>query len=101
MTPVIYTRHPNAATLDSSLMAINLTIEGKDDKRQKFAPVGSRIVNSSWDGNVVEDVAVNFLAHHMEKASQASGTGHVCPVTADHRNTPSCDSARCDLCFRF
>jgi hypothetical protein len=97
---VTYTRHPNARALDLDLMVVNFTVEGDVDPRRKLAPSGSRIVNSSWDGNIVSDVSVNFLEHHVEKTNAPKGTGHICPVTVDHLVTPSCDSARCDLCFR-
>lgn len=100
VTPVIYARHPNAGSLDSTLLVLNFTIEGADDERRRYAPPGSRLVNSSWNGELAEDAAVNFLEHHVEKTVVAIGKGHVCPVTADHHAKPSCDSAKCDLCFR-
>ena len=35
------------------------------------------------------------------KSIDPVGAGNVCPVTVSHRVTPSCDSAICDLCFRW
>ena len=96
---VIYTRHPKAKLLDSNLLVINFTLEGAGDVRQKFAPTGARIVNSSWDGEINEKADVNFLEHHVEKSAIGIGTGSICPVTANHKVTPSCDSALCQKCF--
>jgi hypothetical protein len=97
---VIYTRHPRADRLDTSLLHVNFTLEGVDDTRRRFVPQGARIVNSAWDGRLDAAAAVNFLEHHVEKKASAVGDGHVCPVTANHDVIKSCDSARCDLCFR-
>ena len=96
---VIYTRHPDAKLLDSNFLVINFTLEGAGDVRQKFAPSGARIVNSSWDGEINEKAEVNFLEHHVEKSTNAKGAGSICPVTAHHKITPSCDSALCQKCF--
>ena len=60
---------------------------------------GARIVNSAWDGEVYVGAEVNFLEHHVEKAAVSKGDGSICPVTANHKQTPSCDLARCQKCF--
>jgi hypothetical protein len=96
---VIYTRHPGARELDNKLMVINFTLEGDEDPRSAWVPPNSRIVASAWDGNLSSVAEVNFLEHHVEKVQIPLGLGNVCPVTVNHRETPSCDSARCDLCF--
>jgi hypothetical protein len=97
---VVYTRHPKCSSLDPALFRINFTIDSADDKRRRFAPAYARVVSSAWDGDVSPEADVSFLEHHVEKGSSRRGTGFVCPVTADHSSTPSCDSAKCDVCFR-
>ena len=99
VVPVIYTRHQRAVELDTNLFIVNFTIEGERDKRLKYAPSLSRLVSSSWDGRLTSIAEVNFLEHHVEKSATASGKGKLCPVTVDHSLMPSCDSAKCDLCF--
>jgi hypothetical protein len=96
---VVYTRHPKAALLNLDLFVVNFTLEGTADVRSKYIPKGARVVNSSWDGLVNENAEVNFLEHHVEKSSASKGNGSICPVTANHKNTPSCDSAGCQKCF--
>lgn len=96
---VIYTRHPKATLLDTNLLVVNFTLEGAEDVRKKLVPSGARIVNSAWDGKINESAEVNFLEHHVEKSSIAKGAGSICPVTAHHKLTPSCDIARCEKCF--
>lgn len=96
---IIYTRHPKAKLLDTNLLVVNFTLEGAKDIRKRFTPNGARIVNSSWDGNINEAAEINFLEHHVEKSTVAKGTGSICPVTANHKVTPTCDSALCQKCF--
>lgn len=96
---VIYTRHPKAKLLDTNLLVVNFTLEGAGDVRAKLAPAGSRIVNSAWDGDLNKSAEINFLEHHVEKSTIAKGAGSICPVTANLRKTPSCDSAFCQKCF--
>jgi hypothetical protein len=96
---VIYTRHPEAKHLDPATFVVNFTVEGAHDKRIKFRPAGSRLVSSSWDGHIFQEADVNFLEHHVEKSSTSSARGSVCPVTVNHKSTPTCDSARCERCF--
>ena len=96
---VIYTRHPQAIRLDSASFVVNFTVDGADDKRAAFIPRGSRVVSSSWDGTIHTDADVNFLEHHVEKTATMNGVGRICPVTMDHKITPTCDSARCEKCF--
>jgi hypothetical protein len=96
---VIYTRHPKAKLLDTNLLVVNFTLEGAGDVRVKFVPSGARIVNSAWDGDINEAAEINFLEHHVEKSTRAKGAGSICPVTANHKLTPSCDSALCQKCF--
>jgi hypothetical protein len=96
---VIYTRHPDANKIDSSVFVVNFTVEGSSDKRIEFMPRGSRLVCSSWDGEIFDRAEVNFLEHHVDKFSTPTGYGGICPVTVDHKATPTCDSARCYKCF--
>lgn len=96
---VIYTRHPQAKLLDTNLLVVNFTLEGVGDVRMKLVPLGARIVNSAWDGEINKVAEVNFLEHHVEKSTIPKGAGSICPVTANHRVTPSCDSALCQKCF--
>jgi hypothetical protein len=96
---VIYTRHPKAHLLDTELLVVNFTLEGAEDPRKRYIPTGSRIVNSAWNGQVYDGAEVNFLEHHVEKAAISQGLGSICPVTANHKRTPSCDLARCQKCF--
>jgi hypothetical protein len=97
---IVYTRHPRAAELDPELLRVNFTLDSANDVRRRSAPSFARLVSSAWDGQVTADVAINFLEHHVEKNVAAIGTGFVCPVTVHHSDTPTCDSARCDRCFR-
>jgi hypothetical protein len=96
---IIYSRHANAARLDPATFIVNFTVDGATDPRLRFRPAGARLVSSSWDGQVLPDADVNFLEHHVEKATAPMRSGNCCPVTLDHANTPSCDSAHCDRCF--
>lgn len=96
---VIYTRHPKAARLSVEHFVVNFTVEGPKDKRIALQPPNSRLVSSSWDGSIFPTAHVNFLEHHVEKSSFSVGRGSVCPVTANHKATPTCDSARCERCF--
>jgi hypothetical protein len=98
---VIYTRHPSARELDSNSLVINFTLESDQDPRRAWIPRESRIVASAWNGELCSIAAVNFLEHHVEKVRVPSGQGVVCPVTVNHGSMPSCDSANCDLCFRW
>lgn len=96
---VIYTRHQDSKHLDEQLFAINFTIDHDLDPRRQHAPRSARLVSSAWDGKVSSHASINFLEHHVEKGSKASGEGVVCPVTASHKEKPSCDIARCEACF--
>lgn len=96
---VIYTRHPDVADLDDRLFIINFTVDGVADARAKFLPPKTRLVSSSWNGEIHPEAIVNFLEHHVEKISKPVGKGRVCPVTENHKKTPTCDSANCDICF--
>ena len=96
---IIYTRHPEARRLVASKFRVNFTLDGPSDPRSSFAPAHARLVSSAWDGITSEHVSVNFLEHHVEKHAAAAGGGFVCPVTSHHDETPSCDTARCHVCF--
>ena len=96
---VIYTRHPDAASLDAALFVVNFTVDGINDKRVEFLPANARLVSSSWDGKLFPEAVVNFLEHHVEKSSKSLGSGVACPVTENHKEMPTCDSARCERCF--
>lgn len=97
---VVYTRHPDAKHFDPKLFRVNFTLDQVDDNRRNLAPSFARLVSSAWDGRVSNEVDVNFLEHHVEKAAALKGKGFACPVTIDHLNKPSCDLAKCDICFR-
>lgn len=96
---IIYTRHPSASRLNTGSMIVNFTVESDLDKRRRFAPKGSHLVASSWGGHAYESVTVNFLEHHGRKNFRMTGDGRTCPVTVNHELTPTCDSAKCSLCF--
>jgi hypothetical protein len=96
---VMYTRHPNASMADASLFTINFTIERAGDPRLSYAPKFARIVSSAWDGRISPEAAVNFLEHHVERTSEHTGGGPVCPVTERGSEVHSCDEARCVICF--
>lgn len=96
---VIYTRHPNVTRLDPGLFRINVSLETLHDSRRDLAPPGVRFVSSAWDGKLDPNVTVNFLEHHVEKHSNPTGIGNVCPVTMNAGLVHSCDEACCDLCF--
>ena len=100
MACIIYTRHPRASELDPALLRVNFSLDSAGDSRRKMAPDFARLVSSAWDGQVTNSVEINFLEHHVEKSTHASGLGFICPVTLHHDTTPSCDEARCDRCFR-
>ena len=97
---VLYTRHPDAALIDPAVIRVNFTIEGIGDQRSAFSPPGARLVSSAWDGKVTPSAVVNFLEHHVEKHSNASSDARICPVTASAGGLSTCDSAKCDVCFR-
>lgn len=96
---VIYTRHPRAGLLDPSLLVVNFTLEGLADPRKRFLPAHARVVNSSWNGDINPEADVNFLEHHVQRIAVSKGSGSICPVTANHATTPTCDLARCQKCF--
>lgn len=96
---IIYTRHPNASKLDAETMIVNFTVESDSDVRKKYAPSGAHLVASSWGGRAYESVSVNFLEHHGRTNFKMTGDGLVCPVTVNHELTPTCDSAKCSICF--
>jgi hypothetical protein len=97
--PVIYTRHPKAAKLDAKNAIVNFTIESDRDARKRYAPSGARLVGSSWGGEVLKSVAINFLEHHGDIHCAPIGLGSICPVTVNHEATPTCDLAKCTKCF--
>ena len=101
--PVVYTRHPKAKNLNANAIAINFTLDSECDSRRSYAPKGSRIVASAWDGNLVESAQVNFLEHHsgffQGNLAMSTESKNVCPVTLNHGDLKSCDDARCEICF--
>ena len=100
VTPVVYTRHPNAINLDTSKIVVNFTIDSSSTERKKWAPRGSRIVYSAWDGVIDDEAEVNFLEHHFLSHSKPRGKGPICPATEVETEVRSCDACRCDLCFK-
>jgi hypothetical protein len=97
---ILYTRHPQANLIDSSIFRINFTLEGPGDPRRRFVPQRSRIVSSAWDGRVWDGAEVNFLEHHVERVATVRGAGPVCPVSLHETEARSCDEVVCDRCFR-
>lgn len=96
---VVYTRHHQAGALDPSLFVINFTLDKDSDDRKNWAPIGSRIVFSAFDGDLSPDAEVNFLEHHRWSHAQPRGIGHICPATRPDVSHRTCDSAHCDICF--
>ena len=97
---VIYTRHRDAKLLDPELFVINFTLDDASFSRRSWAPESARIVYSAWEGQVREDVAVNFLEHHHLSHAASSGSGKICPATLPETDDKTCDGVRCDFCFR-
>ena len=97
---VIYSRHPNANRLNTEKLVVNFTLDRHSSKRRKHAPDGSRIVYSSWDGELSDTAEVNFLEHHVTEVKSPNLLGNICPVTENHQSIASCDEAHCDKCFR-
>lgn len=97
---VVYTRHPNASSLKENLWITNFTLDKVSKERRIWAPAHARIVYSAWDGEIENDVDINFLEHHRWQHSNPSGDGPVCPATLPETEFRTCDSLRCDTCFR-
>jgi len=95
---VMYTRHPNASHLDPALFVVNFSIDGDQDVGLRFASRGSRIVCSAWDGAVAKSAQVAFWST-MWRVFIRLNVETVCPVTARHRESVSCNAADCDKCF--
>lgn len=96
---VIYTRHRNAALLDPQLFVINFTLDNSSLARRSWAPPAARIVYSAWNGNIRDDVEVNFLEHHQLTHASSKGVGKVCPATQPQAEDKTCDGVMCDFCF--
>jgi hypothetical protein len=97
---VIYTRSPVATYLDEQLFVINFTVDDSSDSRLRYANNNMNIVNSAWDGKLLESAHVNFLEHHVETVSAPKESGSICAVTYNHKDIISCDEAKCDKCFK-
>lgn len=97
---VVYTRHPNASSLQENLWITNFTLDNASKERRVYAPAYARIVYSAWNGEIENDVDINFLEHHRWQHSKPSGNGPVCPATLPETEFRTCDSLRCDTCFR-
>ena len=97
---VVYTRHRNAALLDPKLFVINFTLDEVSLNRRSWAPEGSRIVFSAWEGRIRDDVGVNFLEHHHLAHTESAGSGKICPATRPETTDKTCDGVRCDFCFK-
>jgi hypothetical protein len=96
---VIYTRHSKARHLDTKHLVVNFSLD--DSSRHKLNWLGNKVryVSSSFDGLLMNEVAVNFLEHHNREHLMPIGTGFTCPVTAGGA-ARTCDTAKCDLCFQ-
>ncbi|MDB4645072.1 hypothetical protein OAF37_03345 [Rubripirellula sp.] len=97
---VVYTRHPNASKLDGRLFVVNFTLDRASMDRREWAPESARLVFSAFNGEVCEDVDVNFLEHHRWSHASPIGTGRICPATAPETVDRTCDAVKCDRCFR-
>ena len=100
VTPVVYTRHPNATKLDASRMVINFTLDESSLSRAGWVPPDARLVFAAVGGRTSSTAAVNFLEHHRWQHTQPSGDGNVCAATLPDTPVRSCDAVHCDLCFR-
>jgi hypothetical protein len=96
---VIYTRHKNVKFLDPDLFIINFTLDSDSLNRRAWAPPSARIVYSAWEGNIRDDVGVNFLEHHHLAHTASTGIGKICPATLPEANDKTCDGVHCDFCF--
>jgi hypothetical protein len=96
---VVYTRHPNANLLDKKFFIVLFSLDKSSEDRRKFIPEGARVVRSAFDGNIVENVDVNFLEHHRWIHISPIGSGKICPATEAATKVKTCDACKCDLCF--
>ena len=97
---IIYTRHRDANLLDPKLFVINFTLDDKSLNRRAWAPENARIVYSAWEGQIRDDVEVNFLEHHHLAHTPSNGSGKTCPATRPETRDKTCDGVKCDFCFR-
>ena len=97
---IIYTRHKDAKLLDSRLFVINFTLDDASLNRRSWAPKSARIVYSAWEGQIRDDVGVNFLEHHHLAHTASTGSGKICPATRPETTDKTCDGVKCDFCFR-
>lgn len=97
---IIYTRHKDAKLLDPKLFVINFTLDDTSVNRRSWAPESARIVYSAWEGQIREDVGVNFLEHHHLAHTASIGSGKICPATRPETTDKTCDGVKCDFCFR-
>ena len=97
---IIYTRHKDAKLLDPALFVINFTLDDASLNRRSWAPESARIVYSAWQGQIREDVGVNFLEHHHLAHTASTGSGKICPATRPETTDKTCDGVKCDFCFR-
>jgi len=96
---VVYTRHPDARLLDPELFIVNFTLDRSSWDRLPWAPAGSRLTYSAWEGATSSEVAVNFVEHHRFKHGVPTGSGVICPTTNPETPLRTCDAVKCDLCF--
>ena len=97
---IVYTRHKDAKLLDPKLFVINFTLDDASLNRRSWAPESARIVYSAWEGQIREDVGVNFLEHHHLAHTASAGSGKICPATRPETTDKTCDGVKCDFCFR-
>ena len=97
---IIYTRHKGAKLLDPKLFVINFTLDDTSLNRRSWAPDSARIVYSAWEGQIRNDVGVNFLEHHHLAHTASTGSGKICPATRPETTDKTCDGVKCDFCFR-
>jgi hypothetical protein len=97
---VVYTRHPDAKLLDPELFVVLFSLDESSEDRRRFVPATAKVVRSAFGGQITDSVDVNFLEHHRWIHIKPVGSGKVCPATAPETKVRTCDSCRCDFCFR-
>jgi len=97
---VIYTRHRRAKDLNQRLFVVNFTLDASSLERSSWAPTGSRLVFSAFDGQTSSLAEVNFLEHHRWQHFPQVGEGNVCPATTTSATERTCRSFLCSTCFR-
>jgi hypothetical protein len=96
---IVYTRHPKAHRLDTSLFHVLFSLDQTSEDRRRFVPKGAKVVRSAFGGEISDTVDVNFLEHHRWSHAPPIGKGKVCPATTPKAADRTCDGCKCDFCF--